>query len=235
MSEPTEDRSHAEEIKEIWKLFKETDRKFRETDRKFQETDRKFQETEKLLSEKFRETDRKFQEMEKLLSEKFRETDRKFQEMEKLLSEKFRETRELVNSLTDKWGRFVEGLVAPGVIRMFQERGINIEQTFQRAGALSNGKKMEIDVLCVNDRDILAIEVKSTLGVEDVDEHIGRLKSFKRFFPQYRDSNLLGGVAGIVFNGESDKYAYKQGLFVIGQTGETVHILNDARFKPKSW
>jgi hypothetical protein len=118
-------RSHAEEIKEIWKLFKETDRKF--------------QETNKLLSEKFRETD-------KLLTEKFQDTDRKFPK-----------TRDLVNSLTDKWGRFVEGLVAPGVIRMFQERGINIEQTFQRAGALRDGKKMEIDVICVSDRDIPAI------------------------------------------------------------------------------
>jgi len=197
---------HAEEIKEIWKLFRETDKKFKETDKKSRETE-----------------------------EKFQETDRRFKEMERILSEKFKETQALVNSLTGKWGRFVEGLVAPGAIRMFRERGVNIEQTYQRAEAWKDGEKMEIDVLCVNDDDILAIEVKSTLSVDDVNEHIERLSHFKRFFPQYEDKHILGAVAGIIFHGGSDRYAYKQGLFVVGQTGETVHILNDDQFEPKSW
>ena len=34
---------------------------------------------------------------------------------------------------------------------------------------------------------------------------------------------------------ELDRFAYRQGLFVIGQTGETVKILNDKTFKPKIW
>ena len=33
----------------------------------------------------------------------------------------------------------------------------------------------------------------------------------------------------------ADKFAYRQGLFVIGQTGETVKILNDKTFKPRIW
>ena len=38
--------------------------------------------------------------------------------------------------------------------------------------------------------------------------------------------------SGIVIE-EANKFAYRQGLFVIGQTGETVKILNDKTFKPK--
>jgi len=34
---------------------------------------------------------------------------------------------------------------------------------------------------------------------------------------------------------DADKFAYRQGFFVIGQTGETVRILNDKKFKPKVW
>ena len=33
----------------------------------------------------------------------------------------------------------------------------------------------------------------------------------------------------------SDKYAYKQGLYVIAESDETVRILNDDTFKPKKW
>ena len=43
----------------------------------------------------------------------------------------------------------------------------------------------------------------------------------------------MGAVAGIVIDEGTDKYAYRQGLFVIGQTGEMVRILNDEKFKPK--
>ena len=60
-------------------------------------------------------------------------------------------------------------------------------------------------------------------------------KKFKHFFPEHEDKNVMGAVAGIVMDGNSDKFAYKQGLFVIGQTGETVRILNDEKFKPKAW
>ena len=145
MATTDQERSHSDEIREIWKLFRETDRKFEETDRKFEETDRRFKQTEKM-----------------------------------------------VNDLTGKWGKFVEGLVAPGAIRMFRERGVNIERTSQRVIAQKGGENMEIDVLCVNDEDVLAIEVKSTLSVDDVKEHIERLRSFKRFFPRVPGEKRAG-------------------------------------------
>ena len=37
-----------------------------------------------------------------------------------------------VAALTGKWGRFVEGLIAPGTISMFKERGIGVEKVYQR-------------------------------------------------------------------------------------------------------
>ena len=68
-----------------------------------------------------------------------------------------------------------------------------------------------------------------------IKEHIERLKVFKKFFPEYSDRKVIGAVAGIVIEEGADKFAYRQGLFVIGQTGETVKILNDKTFKPKIW
>jgi len=42
-------------------------------------------------------------------------------------------------------------------------------------------------------------------------------------------------VGGIAIDEESDKYAYKKGLFVIVESGENVKILNDKKFKPAVW
>jgi len=165
------------------------------------------------------------QELEKAIQEVwalFKETDKKIAEVSKTVA-----------ALTGKWGRFVEGLIAPGTISMFKERGIEVEKVYQRVRAHKDGKEIEIDILAINKEYAVLIEAKSTLGIEDVNEHIERLKAFKRFFPEYSDRKVIGAVAG----GEegADKFAYHQGLFVIGQTGETVKILNDKTFKPKIW
>ena len=126
-------------------------------------------------------------------------------------------------------------MVAPGAVRLFNERGIEVHQTHTRIEAQKKGKKMEIDVLVVNDEYAIAISVKSTLSVDDVNVHLGNLASFRQFFPYLADRMLLGAVAGIVIDEGADKYAYRKGLFVIAQSGETVKILNDENFKPKEW
>jgi len=38
-----------------------------------------------------------------------------------------------------------------------------------------------------------------------------------------------------VIDGGADKFAYRQGLFVIAQKGENVKILNDKKFIPKEF
>lgn len=81
----------------------------------------------------------------------------------------------------------------------------------------------------------MLICVRTELNLEDIGEHIERLNLFRRYFPEYEDRKLLGAVAGIVIDEGVDRYAYQQGLFVIGQRGDTVRLLNDADFQPKEW
>ena len=92
-----------------------------------------------------------------------------------------------------------------------------------------------MDILAVDSEYAVLIEAKSTLGVNDVRDHIDRLKKFKTFFPEYADRKVIGAVAGIVIDEEADKFAYRQGFFVIAQSGEIVKILNDEKFRPKQW
>jgi len=145
------------------------------------------------------------------------------------------EVSQNVGALTGKWRKFVEGLVAPGAVRVFRERGIEVKRTHTRSESHKNGETMEIDILVVNDEYIIAISVKSTLKIEDVNEHIDALGRFREFFPEYTDRKLLGAVAGIVIESEADKYAYRRGLFVIAQAGKDIKILNDEKFRPKLW
>ena len=205
----------------IYVGFKETDRKLAEISK---ETDRK-------LYELGKETERISKETERIS----KETDRKLQETDRILTEKFQESKKLVDKLVGKWGLFVEGLVAPGIERLLKKRGITVTRIARRVKAKMNGNQMEIDILAVNKDCAVLVEVKSTLSVDDVNEHLERLKKFKTFFPEYKDYKAIGAVAGIVIEEGADRYAYKKGLFVIAQSGETVTILNDDKFNPKTW
>jgi hypothetical protein len=162
---------------------------------------------------------------------------------------RFKDLREL---FTGQWGKLVEALVEPSVLRLFQERGIQVIDTAQRLKTKRNGEQMEIDILATNEASCLrrsqkdsaiVIEVKTTLKVEDVNYFIvEKLKRFTEFFPKYKGMKLYGAVAGIRIEEEADKYAdasqYAQdrGLFVLTLSGEgMVVILNDEKFKPKEW
>ena len=179
----------------------------------------------------FRETSERFKETDKRIERLSQETDKKIDRM----SLKVEEVSGSVAALTGKWGKFVEGLIAPGVVSMFKERRIDVDRIFQRVKAYKDGKSVEIDILAINKEYALLIEAKSSLSVEDVKEHLERLNAFKKFFPEYSDRKVVGAVAGIVIEEGADRFAYHQGLYVIGQTGETVRILNDKQFKPKVW
>ena len=175
----------------------------------------------------FRETDRKFKETDR----KFEATDRQFKELAVSLAQ----TDRKIDQLAGKWGRFVEGLVAPAIERLFADRGIVVDTISLRVKRRKDGEQMEIDILALDSAWAVLIEVKSTLKVEDIDEHLERLDRFKRFFPEYGDRRVVGAVAGIVIEENADRYAYKKGLYVIGQSGDTVEIVNDRKFEPRVW
>jgi len=120
-------------------------------------------------------------------------------------------------------------------VRIFGERGIEIEGTQQRVKRRRNGDEIEVDILGVNKEWVIAVEVKTTLKVEDVNEHIERLDKFRRFFPEYADRKTIGAVAGMRIEESADKYAYRRGFFVLAQSGESIMMLNDEKFQPKVW
>ena len=81
----------------------------------------------------------------------------------------------------------------------------------------------------------VAIECKSTLSIDDVDEHLDRLDKLKRVLPSNANKQVMGAVTGMIIPDNVARYAYKKGLFVIGQTGEQLVVRNDLKFKPKIW
>ena len=159
------------------------------------------------------------------------EADARIAKLEKTVAE----TSKAVSALTTRWGRFVEELVEPAVIDLFQQRGIDVKELHPRMRTKKQGLAMEIDIFAVDDSDVVLVECKSRLSKDDVDEFIEKLKRFKLSFPHYSQYRAFGAVAGIEINEGIDRYAEKKGLFVIRPSGDTVTIVNAPDFIPASW
>jgi len=212
----------------------------------FRESERQRQETERLLRQSIEasrqdsreEFDRSREEFDRRMAESKAEFDRSKAEYDRRIATTERiaaQANEAVNNLSSRWGRFVENLVAPAVLRLFQERGILVDRTSQRMKAPRGQQNLEIDIFAVNHDVAIVIEVKSRLTQDHVRKFLNTLGIFKTIFTEYQNHQLYGAMAAIEIDGEVDKYAENQGLFIIQQSGDSVCISTDRNFVPRTW
>ncbi len=128
-------------------------------------------------------------------------------------------------------------MVRPAVVRLLRARGLPVHQVAPNLSAYDDSGQViaEVDLLALNAQVAVAVECKSHLSVDDVNEHLQRLAQFKDCFPHYREYQLLGAVAGMVVPDQVGRYADRKGLFVLAQSGQAIEIRNDASFQPKTW
>jgi len=192
-----------------------------------QETRELFQETERIMRLNSEETDRKMQETERIMRLNSEETDRKMQETDRKMQEtdrKIKEVSVLVGRLGNRLGEFVESMVRPAVVKLFQDRGLDVHKVQERALFKEGKEEMEVDLLVTNCGEMVAVECKSRLTEGDVEDHVKRMEKFKLLAPEYRDLKVCGAVAGMVVDRDAAAAAAAAGLFLLVQNGENVEV-----------
>jgi hypothetical protein len=226
-------------IQDIYGLFKASQAELQasreEFDRRIAEADRRAAEAkaeaDRRAAEAKAEADRRAAEAKAEADRRAAEADRRLEKLEQLVANTSKE----VGRLGDRWGLFVENLVAPAVSRLFQERGIDVKETFRRMQSERLATPMEVDIFVVDDEEAVVVEVKSRFSRQDVDDFLQKLELFKQAFRHFSEYRIYGSVAAIEFDQYVDRYAYQRGLFVIRQCGDSVEIANDTSFRPRAW
>lgn len=92
---------------------------------------------------------------------------------------------------------------------------------------------MEVDLILENDDEVIVVEVKTILKVQDVNDFLADLDDFLRFFPRYAGRCIYGAVAGLTVEENAGRYAYRCGLFVLVMADNgLVQMRNDTKFCP---
>ena len=191
-----------------------------ETDRKMQETDRKIQETAEQMKVQSEETDRKFQ-----------KTDEQMQ----------RTSRE-ISALGSRVGEIVENMIGGDIIEQFRALGYDVTEYSRNKifGRKGTGESGEIDLLLEDGDIVILIEVKTTLKIDDVKDHMERLEKYRRHIDEKSHHidrrKFIGAVAAASVADHVVKFAQRNGLYVIVQAGKTVEIITPPEgFVAKLW
>jgi hypothetical protein len=164
-----------------------------------------------------------------------KELSAEIKETQKITAREIKAVNTSIGRLSNRLGEFVEEAVRPSAVRLFRECGIDIHEVQQSITAERDGEQLEIDLLVVNNENVVVIECKSNLSVEDVNDHLERLEKVKRLLPRYNNCKVLGAVAGMVIPDNVATYAIKKGLYVIGQNGDHLELRNEQSFTAKAW
>jgi len=206
------------------------------TVQKFRELAQQVRET----SEAVKETQRAGREMQLAI----KETQRAGREMQLAVQQ----TQQTVNATNTKIGaldyrvgEMVEKLVGEGnLVAQFRELGHNVKthSRHKKFGERGTPEGGEID-LFMEDGDVaVLVEVKTTLKMDHVVEHIERMEKYRHFVDADGKSGkrFVGAVAGTVIAENVINFAHGNGLYVIIQSARAVEILATPKgFKAKEW
>ena len=171
----------------------------------------------------------------------FKDEMREFKdEMKDFKEESRRQTREMNRQwgeLANKLGTMVEDLVAPSLPRIIREvldRDV-IDLSVRRKRKLPDGRVHEYDAIAVTEDVVCLNSTKSTLRSADVDRFIEELAGLREFFPEYRDTPLVGILASLAVEESVLNYAEKTGFVVLATGDQVMEVKNRPAFEPKRW
>ena len=226
----------SEEIEKSIKKLVESQNEFQ---KEFQKEQLVLQKERRELQKFQKETDHQINKLVAEAEKDRKQTDLQIKQMI-AEGEKYRKaTKERINELDtlfgDHWGKLMESLVKGDLLKLLQERGINVDDIGKEREKNYKGKKYEFDIIAIDGKEIVVVEVKTTLRLQDINHFETKLKMFKDVFPTYKKKNVYGCVAYLKANEGSSERAVKKGFFVIRATGSSASIINSKTFKPKAF
>jgi hypothetical protein len=186
------------------------------------------------------------EEWERELAEVRKEWKREMAESRKEWERELAESQRIVKSVSrqmgdlhNRFGELAEHLVAPGILKRFNERGYHFGGIIaERVQVMDSSGRLltEIDLLLENGQYSMAVEVKSRPREKDAEHHVKRLEILREHKNRQNDRRKIhGAIAGAVFPREAMAAALEAGLYVIVQSGDTMKLDIPEGFQPREW
>jgi hypothetical protein len=150
-----------------------------------------------------------------------------------------------VGGVNKSFGRLMEEMYSARLWDKFAVFGYDFTCGCQRKKFRENERTIaEADIFLENGLYAMAVEVKTDLTTEDVDDHLERITTIREYMDRHGDKRLLvGAVAGGIELAIADaiaqnvvRYAQKKGLYVVAWSGDAATVAEASpSFKAREW
>ncbi|MCL2793564.1 MAG: hypothetical protein FWD87_10810 [Spirochaetaceae bacterium] len=235
-----EDRERMKELREQEaerqkEAARQTEELKKQEDERWKKAARQTKELKKQEDERWKKAARQTEELKKQEDERWKKAARQTEELKKQI----KETGRQIGKLGNRFGELAEHLVVPGIVKKFSGIGLNFYKVSTRGGEFADPETRqvvaEVDIVLENKDTFMAVEVKSKLQKQDVDDHIARMKTLRRIADDDDKRKYLGAVAGAIVTDEARNYARKSGFYVLEQSGDTMKLVVPKGFVPREW
>jgi hypothetical protein len=214
---------------EAWAAIRETQQAHKETVKTLKESNLKTEKAIQETQQAHKETEKALKETEKALKESNLKTEKAIQETQRAV----KETQKNIGGLNKTLGSIVEHLLTPNLPQKFRKLGYHFNRiaTYKFA----EGVYAQIDGMLENGEQAVAVEVKATLRLMDIDDHLVRMEKIRKYADGHGDKRqFIGAMAATITDKATKEYALQKGLFVIEPKGEDVKVTKPME-EPRVW
>ncbi|MEO0239945.1 MAG: DUF3782 domain-containing protein [candidate division WOR-3 bacterium] len=148
-----------------------------DTNKRFEETNKRFEE----LNKRFEELNKRFEELREDTNKRFEEINKRFEEITLRMENGFKILRDTISAIGSRWGIGAEDAFRKGFEEIIQEleyKVIKWKKFDKEAKIFSFPRPAEIDII-IKDKKRIAIEVKSSVSLSDVEEFLKSIKFYE--------------------------------------------------------
>ncbi|MEO0275593.1 MAG: DUF3782 domain-containing protein [candidate division WOR-3 bacterium] len=148
-----------------------------DTNRRFEETNKRFEE----INKRFEELNKRFEELREDTNKRFEEINKRFEEITLRMENGFKILRDTISAIGSRWGIGAEDAFRKGFEEIIQEleyKVIKWKKFDKEAKIFSFPRPAEIDII-IKDKKRIAIEVKSSVSLSDVEEFLKSIKFYE--------------------------------------------------------
>ena len=208
---------------------RENDRSMRESKERMDRLE-KFAETSRIKYEKrSQELNEQIKKSREDFDRRMKESDEKF---DRQLNETYAKTNESIRRVSVEFlgvtGHIVEGLVSSSTEKIFRDAGFDLHNSGKnlKRELASENRQMELDVMLGNDRIVVPVEVKANFTKKKVKRWLHKMETFRDFFPECADKEVVAAVAAINYEAGADTLAHDEGLLVIRVSSDDIFSLD---------
>jgi hypothetical protein len=174
-----------------------------------------------------------FKELHELQKVTEKTLNKSIEEMKKSHEETERTLNKAIGGLGNTLGSIVEHIMTPDLPQKFKKLGYSFNRIANYKYA--EGVYAEIDGMLENGSQAVVVEVKTTLRLADIDNHLLRMDKVRKYADEHGDKRqFMGAIAATITDKSTREYALKKGLFVIEPSGEDVRVTKPET-EPRIW